>query len=425
VTTNRLRTIKTAVVERISRRPKKPAAPPVAVQAAPAPGVAEAQVRDEPILLPADDLLGMDFYAQHLVEYVMRIRPPFTVGIYGEWGAGKTSLVQLLHYHVEARQPGATHFIKFSAWRYKAADELWRALILAIAQKLHGRTDDGAQAEPTAVPRADRVRRYLQGAAWRGDDGEQVDPYDQLVERLDATLYGGISRGRTAQTHLNDDEMMVAALKTATTALESVSPFFAMVRKLFGLDDKVDFASLLHRQKNEATRARINSIEQFRDEIKKMFEQHAANKRVCVFIDDLDRVMPDAALDLMEAIRSLLDCVNCTFIVAADQQLIGQGLKARFRDIDAPPGMRVSEFYEKKGREYFEKIVQLGIPVPEPTMDEAHRYIAALFPAWAAASDLLVTACGTNPRRLKQYCVLADYRLAVWKKQQEHQGRPQ
>jgi hypothetical protein len=56
-------------------------------------------------------------------------------------------------------------------------------------------------------------------------------------------------------------------------------------------------------------------------------------------------------------------------------------------------------------------------------MDEAHRYIAAQFPAWAAVSDLLVTACGINPRRLKQYCVLADYRLAVWKKQQKHQAR--
>jgi len=355
----------------------------------------------------------------------MRIRPPFTVGIYGEWGAGKTSLVQLLHYHVEAREPGSTHFIFFSAWRYKAADELWRALILTIAQTLYGRqpVDGAAAAAPPTRADGGGLRRYLEGAAWGGDDSAPVDPYDQLVQRLDATLYGGISRGRTAESQLNNEEMMVVALKPATTALESVSPFFATIRKLFGLDDKIDFVSLLHQQKNEATRDRIGSIEQFRIEIKTMFLQRAPDKRVCVFIDDLDRVMPDVALDLMEAIKSLLDGVNCTFIVAADQQLIGQGLKARFRDIDAPAGMRVSEFYEKKGREYFEKIVQLGIPVPEPTMDEAHRYIAAQFPAWAAVSDLLVTACGINPRRLKQYCVLADYRLAVWKKQQKHQAR--
>jgi hypothetical protein len=423
---DRLETIRTKVGRRLRRRRKTAPTPVVVARPTIVLDVADAQVRDAPIALPGDDLLGMDSYAQRLVDYVMRIRPPFTVGIYGEWGAGKTSLVQLLHYHVEAREPGSTHFIIFSAWRYKAADELWRALILTIAQKLYGRVPaaSATTTPPAKPPMRDRVRTYLMGTAFGGDDGEPVDPYDQLVARLDATLYGGISRGRTAQSQLNEEEMMVAALKTATTALESVSPFFAVVRKLFGLDEKIDFSSLLHQQKNVATRSRIDSIDQFRKEIGTMFEQRAADKRVCVFIDDLDRVMPDAALDLMEAIRSLLDGVNCTFIVAADQQLIGQGLRARFRDIDAPAGMRASDFYEKKGREYFEKIVQLGIPVPEPTMDEAHRYIAAQFPAWAAASDLLVTACGTNPRRLKQYCVLADYRLAVWKKQQEYQRRP-
>ena len=72
---------------------------------------------------------------------------------------------------------------------------------------------------------------------------------------------------------------MVAALKTATTALESVSPFFATIRKLFGLDGQVDFMSLLHKQKNEATQDRIASIEQFRDEIKKMFDEKAKGKR--------------------------------------------------------------------------------------------------------------------------------------------------
>ena len=415
--------------KKLTRRPgARNPAPAEPVEQTELAGVDEAQVRDDPIIVPGDDLLGMDFYAQHLVDYVMKIRPPFTVGIYGEWGAGKTSLVQLLHHHVETREPGSMHFIVFSAWRYKTADELWRALILTIAQTLY-HYDPSAPARAAPVPPiGDRFRQYLQGSAWGGDESEPIDTnkarYEAIAKRLDVTLYGGIARGRNAQSQMTDQDMMVAGLKVATSALESVSPFFATVGKLFGLDEKIEFGKMLHEEKNEATRNRIESIEHFRNEMRTMFRE-AGNKRVCVFIDDLDRVMPDVALDLMEAIRSLLDCVNCTFIVAADQQLIGQGLKARFRELDASAGQPQADFFEKKGREYFEKIVQLGIPVPEPSMEEAHRFIAAQFPSWAAASDLLVSACGTNPRRLKQYCVLADYRLAVWKKQQEHEPKQQ
>ena len=133
--------------------------------------------------------------------------------------------------------------------------------------------------------------------------------------------------------------------------------------------------------------------------------------------------MPDVALDLMEAIRSLLDGVQLHVHRRRRSAIDRAGPESALSRWRSVPGAQVAEFYDRKGREYFEKIVQLGIPVPEPTMDDAHRYVAAQFPAWAAASDLLVTACGANPRRLKQYCGLADYKLAVWKRKQEHQHR--
>jgi predicted KAP-like P-loop ATPase len=61
----------------------------------------ELQVFDFPIAEPSQDLLGMDTYAAELVSFLNRAQPPFTVGIYGEWGEGKTSFVQLVQHHLQ------------------------------------------------------------------------------------------------------------------------------------------------------------------------------------------------------------------------------------------------------------------------------------------------------------------------------------
>src|SRR5262249_50704756 len=142
---------------------------------------------------------------------------------------------------------------------------------------------------------------------------------------------------------------------------------------------------------------------------RRIFEK-ADGKRICVFIDDLDRCMPDAALDLLEAIKIFLDDAPCIFLVAADQDLIGQGLRLRFKSLlESDTGSEVQALFARKGQEYFEKIVQLGIRVPQPTPEQTHRFISAQFPEWLPATDIIRTAIGDNPRRLKQYCNLLRY----------------
>ena len=311
-----------------------------------------------------------------------------------------------------------------SSWPFKTADELRRALILRIAQVLFDAPDviespSPAPAAPApAEPLAVRIRTFLAADALvlRAPPAppDPLAEYKALLARLDATLYGGIGKSPQAQVQLGQQETLVAALKGILTMLGTVSPLIGGLRALFGLDAKVELTDLVQREKNEATRDRIESMAGFQKVLKDLFDRKAQGLRVCVFVDDLDRVMPDVALDLLEAIKSLLDGVKCTFIVAADQQLIGQGLKARLRELlDTPDRAQVDAFYNKKGRECFEKIIQLGIRVPEPTAEHAHRFIAAQFPHWLAATDLVEAAIGTNPRRLKQYCNLLDYRFHV------------
>ena len=50
---------------------------------------------DSPAIDPGTDLLGVASYAEKLADFIRTINPPFTIGIYGEWGSGKTSFVKL------------------------------------------------------------------------------------------------------------------------------------------------------------------------------------------------------------------------------------------------------------------------------------------------------------------------------------------
>ena len=67
-----------------------------------------------------------------LVDFILTVAPPFTIGVYGGWGEGKTSFVRLVeHYLRQAALPAAVSevlFVTFTAWPYKSSDELWRAL---------------------------------------------------------------------------------------------------------------------------------------------------------------------------------------------------------------------------------------------------------------------------------------------------------
>jgi hypothetical protein len=405
----------------------------------------KAQIVDAPVRDPDDDLLGTAPYAQTLAEFIYTIEPPFTVGIYGEWGSGKTSFVNFVEHFLGTDAPQgvpAALFVSFSAWPYRTSDELWRALILKIARKLLlGDAEDGKDGKsamapppgtvpPSPVPDQDATaegeRRPGDGGRsgflkWLSSDALVLRPgppetgpraeYARLVARLDA-MHGGVGKG--SQPQVDPEQLGLTLANAAVAALASVSPLAAAARRVLGLPSGVDTARLIPRERNEATRNRIQSMEEFRAAFRELFE-HAVprNERLVVFIDDLDRCMPDAALDLLEAVKNFLGEVRCVFIVAADRELIGQGLRLRYRDLVAAGGGEAAAAFAQKGQEYFEKIIQLGIHVPQRTSDQTHNFIAAQFPQWLPATDIIQAAAGTNPRRLKQYCSWLQYRWMV------------
>ncbi|MCX7099434.1 MAG: P-loop NTPase fold protein [Methylococcales bacterium] len=110
-------------------------------------------------------------------------------------------------------------------------------------------------------------------------------------------------------------------------------------------------------------------------DISQLLEQAIAtalgNKpKLVIFIDDLDRCHPEAALKLLEGIKVYLNLKNCVIVFAIDQRQIERGLKKALDLNDGSDG--------HQAREYLEKICQDIYHLPLPKQADKADYLASL-----------------------------------------------
>ncbi len=93
---------------------------------------------DNPITKESDDTFGFGFFVDILGKAILDTKYlPVTVGIFGEWGTGKTSLMRLLCKRLESNE---CKTIWFNPWKYDSKEELWAALIRYILLEIRNVT---------------------------------------------------------------------------------------------------------------------------------------------------------------------------------------------------------------------------------------------------------------------------------------------
>lgn len=382
---------------------------------------------DEPLTDPEGDLLGMDQHAKALAAYIKQDRKlPYTVGIFGQWGEGKTTMVNFLKYHLTppvqpAGPPTPFYFVSFSAWRYTTSEKLWRALILEIAKVLYhvdtqaletNQIETKPAAGETRNARSDLLNRFIDFLSVdlfrKKEPPREPGQFEKLVKELNRIDYGKISK-RTPSTIPDQETMMSAVVSGALSVLGTVSPLAAGIRSFIGWEPRLNSSPANDSTEDEASED-VESLPRFQKLFRKILSFKAGKDPVYVFIDDLDRAQPEVVLDIMESIRVALSEGDCVYIVAVDQRLITQGFRLRYRELFAKEedlGMAAMD------HEYFEKIIQFRTHVPRRTGEQTQRLIAAEFPHWAVAADIIQSIVGDNPRRVKQYCHHLNFQSMV------------
>lgn len=93
--------------------------------------------------------------------------------------------------------------------------------------------------------------------------------------------------------------------------------------------------------------------------------------RLFILVDDLDRIPPLSAVNVTEKIKLLMDVPGCVFVLAADLQVIREGLRAKL-------GERITE---EEGKNYLDKIIRLQYHVP-PVSTKKAREFAHYYARW-------------------------------------------
>ena len=114
-----------------------------------------------------------------------------------------------------------------------------------------------------------------------------------------------------------------------------------------------------------------------------------------VFIDDLDRCLPDKMIQVLETIKLFMDKRGCIFILGADITIIQQAISKHYED---------SQLTGDNTKEYLDKIIQLRFdlpPIRDINMEDYLMKEKIIDEDWGDSWRFLVTGANINPRTVK------------------------
>lgn len=303
-----------------------------------------------------EDLFGFRVHADLIRELIMDPTVlPATIGVYGDWGGGKSSMIKMLTEDFETRaksgDPESEAYkgvavLYFNGWLFEGYDDAKAALLSAILTSLRDHQTFGPKIRDKAcklLKRVDYMRglRMLLGGAVAGGM---------------ATATGGLS--------------LAAAPVIAAGALAGAK----------GSATEAGKAALEEGEKT-STEEIVSDVRTFRDDFEKMIAESDI-KTLVVFIDDLDRCSPERIIENLEAIKLFLNVPKTAFVIGADRRIIRQAVAWRYREaLKEPAGSdpRPLESSERLVDDYLEKLIQIPYRLPRLSPSEIETYLTLLF----------------------------------------------
>ena len=147
----------------------------------------------------------------------------------------------------------------------------------------------------------------------------------------------------------------------------------------------------------KAKKAQMESVSKLQEDFAELVKK--TGKRLVIFIDDLDRLNPEVAVELLEIIKLFVNVENSIFVLAIDYEVVVKGVRKKY-------GENLSE---EKCRNFFDKIIQLPFKMPverynltelvrKAVQEQTHMTDEGVNIVAEFISDVM----GTNPRTFKR-----------------------
>ncbi len=319
-----------------------------------------------------DDALKFSDFRPALEQILQTAETPLTVGVFGPWGSGKTSLMRMLRDKIEGDGLDAQRTVWFTAWKYDQHEALWRAFILRVLDALYPR-------EPGEGPREERaILTEL------NDDQQKLV---QLLDRLEESVYQDVAWEELGPRSVRWWQLLSSTGKAGTEVAATVASggFYPQIKKMLGGDDSpVDdiqkAAEAISRETKTRQRRQLFHMEQFEEMFREAVRLIGDGQgRLIIFVDDLDRCLPEKAIEVLEAIKLFLEVPGTVFVLGMDREVIQRGIEARyggyFRQQIKGEDRRELPI---RGDTYLQKIVQIPFHLPALALADLDDFIGSL-----------------------------------------------
>ncbi|MDG4788017.1 P-loop NTPase fold protein [Micromonospora sp. WMMD1102] len=229
-----------------------------------------AVLSDAPVSGP-DDRLRFDRYVDPLVSLLTNpdSHTPFTVGVLGAWGSGKSSVLTMVDERLATEAPDAFLRVHFNPWVHRGEPNMLIPLLHAFRDTIL----------------ADRRKRFAETAL----------RVTSMIGSLTADLL----------------------LSTVTLGQVSIERFDAAKERYV-------------RERGQVASELRTLRDTLRDELAALKGQGV---QAVFFIDDIDRCEPDQIIDLLESVKLFLDVPGVFVLMAISKELVDRGISVKYQGL--------------------------------------------------------------------------------------------
>lgn len=259
--------------------------------------------------LAAADTLDTSKYAASLATFIRGCETPLTIGVQGEWGSGKTSLLNMICEYIKSAEITYKKDEKHAKPKTVSGSEYFKTIWIDTWEHSLLKTPEGCLISI--------VEEII-------DEIAQVDGRYEVAQKAKSAL-GALAKG---------------ALRMTTS--------YALGAHAGQVADEMMSSS-------------SNCVKDLRRSLEKIvggiwYSENNDTKRFVVFVDDLDRLEPSVAVQVLELLKNIFNIDHCVFVLAIDYQVVVKGLKEKFGE--------PTESNEWEFRAFFDKIIQVPFMMP-------------------------------------------------------------
>ncbi|MBG9810093.1 hypothetical protein ABD68_00170 [Bacillus endophyticus] len=304
------------------------------------------------------DFLGFKVHSDLIKSVVTNKRLlPTTIGLFGDWGSGKTSIMKMLeqdlnpdNYTQDEDKEKYKNIlcIYFNGWMFEGYDDAKAAVLTSILNQI-------AENKKLTSRMKEKVASLVQSVNWMRLAKIGIKEFG--IPAVAAHLTGGIS-----------------LIPTVASKFKEVLPGNSEDDK-----GKGDPNPKPNESSNERQPDSIHiDVRTFRERFTELLNECKIDSLV-VLIDDLDRCSPERIIDNLEAIKLFLNVPNTAFIIGADPRIVRHAIQVRYNTVALEKDYNNTSSSESLINDYLEKLIQIPYHIPRLSPAEVESYMTLLF----------------------------------------------